>query len=54
MFSLGMNYRDMRKHVADLYGIAMLEVAITAVTDQLILKLKAWQECTLDSVSPII
>ena len=54
MFSLGMSYRDMRKHIADLYGIEMSEAAITAVTDQLIPQLKAWQERSLDSVYPII
>jgi len=54
MFSLGMSYRDMRKHVADLYGTEMSEAAISAVTDQLIPKLKDWQERPLDSVYPIV
>jgi len=54
MFALGMSYRDMRKHVVDLYGIEMSEAAITAVTDQLIPKLKAWQERDLDGVYPIV
>lgn len=54
MFALGMSNRDMRKHVADLYGIKMSEAAITAVTDQLLPKLKAWQERGLDCVYPIV
>lgn len=54
MFSLGMSYRDMRKHVADLYGIEMSEAAITAVTDQLIPELKSWQERALERVYPIV
>ena len=54
MFALGMSYRDMRKHVADFYGIEMSEASITAVTDQLLPKLKAWQERSLDGVYPIV
>ena len=54
MFALGMSYRDMRKHVAGFYGIEMSEASITAVTDQLLPKLKAWQERSLDGVYPIV
>lgn len=54
MFSMGLSYRDIRKHVADLYGLEISEASITAVTDQLVPKLKAWQSRPLDAVYPIV
>lgn len=54
MYALGMSYRDMRSHVKELYGLEVSEATITAVTDQLLPELKAWQERSLDSVYPFI
>lgn len=54
LFSLGTSYRDIRRHIEDIYGIEISEATITAVTDQLIPELKAWQSRELDSVYPFI
>ncbi|WP_350655206.1 transposase, partial [Pseudoalteromonas sp. D48-MNA-CIBAN-0056] len=47
MFALGMSYRDIRGHIQDMYGVEVSEATITAVTDQLIPELKAWQARSL-------
>ena len=42
MFSMGMSYRDINKHIEDMYGMNVATGMISAVTDKLIPKLKAW------------
>lgn len=54
LFALGTSYRDIRFHIEELYGIEVSEATITAVTDQLIPELKAWQSRSLDAVYPFI
>ena len=54
MYSMGMSYRDIKSHVADLYGLELSEASLTSVTDQLIPQLKEWQQRSLDEVYPII
>ncbi|WP_063655817.1 transposase [Candidatus Arsenophonus triatominarum] len=38
-----MSYRDIQKHVAELYGLEISDGAITHITDKLLPELKAWQ-----------
>tara|TARA_R110000851_G_C13015368_1_gene559686 strand:+ start:58 stop:1260 length:1203 start_codon:yes stop_codon:yes gene_type:complete len=54
MFSMGMSYRDITKHVEDMYGINVSSGTINSVTDKLIPELKAWQQRPLDSHYPIV
>lgn len=54
MFSRGMSYRDIRRHIEDLYGINVSEAMITGVTDALIPKLEAWRQRPLDAVYPFV
>jgi len=54
LFSHGMSYRDMKYHIHDMYGIEVSTGAITAITDQLIPELEAWQQRPLNSVYPIV
>ena len=54
MFSLGMSYRDIRAHIAEIYGIETSEAMISSVTDKLIPELKAWQQRPLEAVYPIV
>ena len=54
MFSMGMSYRDINKHVEDMYGINVSSGTINSVTDKLIPELKAWQQRPLDSHYPIV
>nr|WP_162505432.1 transposase [Candidatus Arsenophonus triatominarum] len=41
LFALGMSYRDIQKHVAELYGLEISDGAITHITDKLLPELKA-------------
>jgi len=54
MFSMGMSYRDIHKHIEDMYGMNVATGMISSVTDKLIPELKAWQQRPLDSHYPIV
>lgn len=54
MFSMGMSYRDINKHIEDMYGMNVATGMISAVTDKLIPELKEWQQRPLDSHYPIV
>lgn len=54
LYALGTSYRDIRVHIEELYGIDVSEATISAVTDQLIPELKAWQSRPLEAVYPFI
>lgn len=54
LFSHGMSYRDIKHHIQDMYGIEVATGTISAVTDQLIPELEAWQQRPLNSVYPIV
>lgn len=54
MFALGMSYRDIRGHVADMYGIDVSEATITSVTDRLIPELQEWQQRPLNTLYPFV
>ncbi|MFT6667814.1 MAG: transposase-like protein [Cognaticolwellia sp.] len=54
MFSMGMSYRDISKHIEDMYGMNVATGMISAVTVKLIPELKAWQQRPLDSHYPIV
>ncbi len=40
LFALGVSYRDIQKHVAELYGLEISDGAITHITDKLLPELK--------------
>jgi putative transposase len=54
LFSHGMSSRDMQYHIHDLYGVEVSTGTISAITDQLLPELKAWQNRPLESVYPIV
>lgn len=54
LYSLGMSYRDIKKHIADMYGLEISDGAISNITDALIPELEAWQQRPLDEIYPII
>lgn len=54
LYSLGMGYRDISSHIADIYGIEISKSSITAITDKILPKIKEWQNRPLDEVYPII
>lgn len=54
LYALGMSYRDIQKHVADMYGLDLAEGSISNITDKLIPQLKAWQQRPLDAIYPFV
>ena len=54
LYSLGMSYKDIKKHIAEMYGLEISDGAISNITDALIPELEAWQQRPLDEVYPII
>lgn len=54
LFALGTSYQDIRAHIEDLYGIAVSNGTLNAITDKLLPELQAWRERDLDAVYPIV
>jgi transposase-like protein len=54
LFTVGMSYRDIATHIAEMYGLDVSSATISAVTDKLIPELKAWQQRPLDSHYPFV
>ncbi len=50
MYSLGLSYRDISKHIEDMYQIELSTGTINNITDKIIDKVKAWQERPLESI----
>jgi transposase-like protein len=50
MYGLGMSYRDISKHIEDMYQIELSTGTITNITDKIIDKVKAWQERPLEPI----
>lgn len=54
LYGLGMGYRDIAKHMEEIYGIEISKSSITAITDKILPKIKEWQNRPLDEIYPII
>ena len=54
MYSHGMSYRDIRKHIADIYAIELSDASLTAITDKLIPQLNEWRCRPLAEIYPIV
>lgn len=54
LFTVGMSYRDIAAHIAEMYALDVSNATISAVTDKLIPELKAWQQRPLDSHYPFV
>jgi len=54
LFALGMSYQDIRSNIEDLYGIAVSNGTLNAITDKLLPELTAWRERDLEAVYPIV
>lgn len=50
MYSLGLSYRDISKHIEDMYQIELSTGTINNITDKIIDKVKAWQERPLEPI----
>lgn len=54
MYGLGMSYRDISKHVEDMYGMALSPSVLKDITDRILPKVTAWRNRPLDEVYPIV
>lgn len=54
LYGLGMSYRDIVKHINELYGIEIEKSIITNITDKIIPKIKEWQNRPLDNIYTFI
>ncbi len=54
LFALGTSYQDIRGHIEDLYGIAVSNSTLYAITDKLLPELQAWRERDLEAIYPIV
>jgi putative transposase len=54
LFSLGMSYDDIRKHLAEMYGVDISSAKISLVTDKLVPLVTEWRSRPLESTYPII
>jgi transposase-like protein len=50
MYALGLSYRDISKHIEDMYKIELSTGTISNITDKIIEKVKAWQERPLEPI----
>ncbi|MCK5294485.1 MAG: IS256 family transposase, partial [Arcobacteraceae bacterium] len=50
MYALGLSYRDISKHIEDMYKIDLSTGTISNITDKIIEKVKAWQDRPLEPI----
>ena len=54
MYGLGLSYRDIIKHIEEIYQVELSTATISAITDKIIDKVKAWQSRPLESIYPFV
>lgn len=54
LYSYGMSYNDICKHLDELYGLTAAPSTLTAITDSIIEDVKAWQSRPLESVYALV
>ena len=54
MYGLGLSYKDIIKHIEEIYQIELSTATISAITDEIIDKVKAWQSRPLESIYPFV
>jgi putative transposase len=54
LYSLGMSYRDISRHIEEMYDTAISHTVLSQITNKIIPDIKAWQSRPLDAVYPII
>jgi transposase-like protein len=54
LYALGMSYRDISAHLAEIYGLEISTGALSAVTDKIIPLIKEWQSRPLESIYPFV
>lgn len=54
LYGLGMSYKDICKHLEELYGLTVSPATLSTITDKIIEEVKAWQNRPLESVYPFV
>ena len=54
LFGRGMSYSDIQAHLQEMYGVAVSDGTISAITDRIIPEIKEWQNRPLESIYPVI
>jgi transposase-like protein len=54
LYSHGMSYNDICRHVEELYGLNVSPATLSTITDRIIDEVKQWQSRTLESVYPFV
>jgi len=54
LYGLGMSYRDISRHIEEMYDMEISHTVLSQITDKIIPDIKAWQSRPLDPVYPII
>lgn len=54
LWAKGMSYSDIREHIEELYGMEVSEATLSSITDNIIPKVKEWQNRPLEAVYPIV
>ena len=54
MYALGMTVRDIQGHLHEMYGVEVSSGLISAVTDNIMDEVRAWQDRPLEALYPIV
>lgn len=54
VYGLGLSYKDIIKHIEEIYQIELSTATISAITDKIIDKVKAWQIRPLEAIYPFV
>ena len=54
MYGLGLSYKDIIKHIEEIYRVELSTATISAITDKIIDKIKAWQNRPLEAIYPFV
>ena len=54
LYGRGLSTREINEQIQDLYGIEISSTMVSNITDQILPKIKEWQERPLDCVYPIV
>ena len=54
LYGLGMSYRDISRHIKEMYDTEISHTVLSQITDKIIPEIKAWQNRPLEEVYPII
>lgn len=54
LYGLGMSYRDISKHIQEMYDTEISHTVLSQITDKIIPEIKAWQSRPLEEVYPIL